>query len=337
MVLRVAVIGCGAIAHAHLPAIHGAPDVEVAGVLDTDLARARAVAAQFGVGVIYDDWAAVLADDDVDVVALLLPHYLHRPFAVEALAAGRHVMCEKPLATTLADCDAMIAAAERAGRALMPCHTRLFEPATPVLRGLIEQGRLGDLYLAQTAGIEPPSIPGVRPWLGQQVGDGVLMAQAIHVAYLLRHLVGPVVEVTCFIGGVKAVALAADDTAVVLLRFAGGAVAEMTATFGQRVGPGEHTVTLHGRDGWACYRVGEGRRTLHVASEHDVATDQPCLIDLPEEPHFQTMWQRFAEAITAGAPPPVTGADGRAAVEIILAAYQAAATGRSVRLPLTSR
>jgi predicted dehydrogenase len=334
MVLRVAVIGCGAIAHAHLPAIHGAPGVEVAGVLDVDLARARALAAQFGVGVVYDDWAAVLADDDVDVVDLLLPHHLHRQYAVEALAAGRHVMCEKPLATTLADCDAMIAAAERAGRALMPCHTRLFEPATPVLRGLIDQRRLGEIYLAQTAGIEPPSIPGARPWLGRQPGDGVLMAQAVHVAYLLRYLVGPVVEVSCFVGAVKAVELAADDTAVVLLRFASGAVAEMTATFGQRVGPGEHTVTLYGRDGWASYRVDESGRTLHIASDHVADGDQPRLIDLPEEPHFQTMWQRFAEAVTAGAPPPVTAADGRAAVEIILAAYQSAAEGRPVRLPL---
>jgi predicted dehydrogenase len=334
MVLRVAVIGCGAIAHAHIPAIHGAPGVEVAGVLDTDGARARAVAARYGIGVIYDDWAAVLQDDDVDVVVLLLPHHLHRAFAVEALAAGKHVMCEKPLATTLADCDAMIDAAARAGRALMPCHTRLFEPATPYLRGLLDRGALGDVYLAQTAGIEPPSTPGARPWLGRQAGDGVLMAQAVHVAYLLRHLVGAVAEVSCFTGGVRVADLAADDTAVVLLRFASGAVAAMTATFGQRIGPHEHVVTLYGCDGWARYAVGDSRRELWVASEHLYGNDQPQVVHLAEEPHFRTMWTAFAQALASGAPPPVTGQDGRAAVEIIVAAYQSAALGRPVRLPL---
>jgi predicted dehydrogenase len=333
MTLRVAVIGCGAIARVHLPAIQGADSVELAGLFDADAERARLVADQFGVERVYESWPALLDDPAVDVVAILLPHHLHADFAVQALEAGKHVMCEKPLAITLADCDRMIAAAERAGRALMPCHTRLFEPATPYLRALLDRGALGDLYLARTMGVEPPSTVGVRPWLGAIPDDGVLMAQAVHVAYLLRHLVGEIVEVSCFTGGVRVVDMTSEDSAAVLLRFAGGAVATMTATFGQRIGPHEHTVTLYGRHGWAEHRLGGGR-DLQVASRTEFGDDAPHLIDLPDEPHFQTMWAAFARAVAAGEPPPVTGHDGRAAVEIILAAYRSAATGRPVRLPL---
>ena len=333
MSLRVGVIGCGAIARTHVPAIQGATGVELAGVFDADAGRARALAAQFGVGTVYESWPALLGDAAVDVVAILLPHHRHADHALAALAAGKHVMCEKPLAITLADCDAMIAAAERAGRALMPCHTRLFEPATPYLRALLDRGALGEIYLARTTGIEPPAIVGVRPWLGAIPDDGVLMAQAVHVAYLLRHLVGEVVEVSCYTGGVKVVDMTAEDSAVVLLRFDSGAVATMTATFGQRVGPQEHSLTLYGRDGWAEYRLSDGRY-LQVATRAEFDDDDAHPVDLPDAPNFQTMWAAFAAAVSAGAPPPVTGQDGRAAVEIILAAYRSAATGRPVRLPM---
>jgi predicted dehydrogenase len=331
MSLRVAIVGCGNIAHAHIPAIQGAAGVEVAGLYDADRTRAEVIAAQFGIGVVYDDWSAVLRDSAVDIVGLLLPHQLHGRFGVEALTAGKHVMCEKPLAVTLAECDALIATAERSQRALMPCHTRLFEPVVPYLRDLLDRGVLGPLYLAQTCGVEPPSTPGVRPWLGSQPGDGVLMAQAVHAAYLLRHLVGPVVEVSCFHGQVKVVDLVADDTSVVLLRFASGAVAEMTATFGQRIGPHEIGTTLYGRDGWATFPAG-GRR-LTIAAEHLFGDDQPHLIEPAAPPNFQAMWSAFAAALATGQPPPVTGADGRAAVAIILAAYRSAASGQPVRLP----
>jgi predicted dehydrogenase len=333
MTLRVAIIGCGAIARVHLPAILGTDGLELVGLFDADAERARLAADRFGVERIFENWPALLAEPTVDIVAILLPHRLHADFAVQALEAGKHVMCEKPLAITLADCDRMIAAAERAERALMPCHTRLFEPATPYLRALLDRGALGDLYLARTMGVEPPATVGVRPWLGAVPDDGVLMAQAVHVAYLLRHLVGEVVEVSCFAGGVRVVDMASEDSAVVLLRFASGAVATMTATFGQRVGPHEHTVTLYGRHGWAEYRIGADR-SLEVASRTEFGDDAPHPIDLPDEPNFQTMWPAFAHSVAASEPPPVTGRDGRAAVEIILAAYRSAATGQPVRLPL---
>ena len=334
MPLQVGVIGCGSIAHAHIPAIQAAPEVEIAGVFDRDPARSAALASQHGIGIVYGSWDELLRDDEVDVVAVLLPHQAHHDIAIAALEAGKHVMCEKPLATTLAECDAMIAAARRAGRALMPCHTRLYEPATAYLSDLLSRRALGDIYLVQTAGIEPPSTVALRPWLGAAPGDGVLMAQAIHVAYLLRYLVGEIVEVQCLAGGVPVVEMVAEDTAVVLARFASGAVAQMTATFGQRIGPTEHVVTLHGRDGWASYQARGDRRRLRVASPAEFRDDQTHTIELSQGPHFHAMWSAFGRAVRAGQAPPVTGEDGRAAVEVILAAYQSAAAGQPARLPL---
>ncbi|NBQ63248.1 MAG: hypothetical protein EBU40_13335 [Proteobacteria bacterium] len=112
--VRVALLGCGAIAQAHLRAIAANPGVvEVAGIYDADRSRAEARAAEFHVAHIYNTWHDVLASD-ADVIAVLLPHDLHAKFAVEVLEAGHHVVVEKPLATTLAECDAILNAAAKA-------------------------------------------------------------------------------------------------------------------------------------------------------------------------------------------------------------------------------
>jgi predicted dehydrogenase len=106
----------------------------------------------------------------------------------------------------------------------------------------------------------------------------------------------------------------------------------MTATFGQRIGPHEITTTLYGHDGWASFPA--GGRQVQVASEHLFGDDAVHQVELSGQPNFQAMWAAFASAVAAGEDPPVTGQDGRAAVEIILAAYQSASTGRPVALPL---
>lgn len=154
--VRVALLGCGAIAQAHLRAIAANPGVvEVAGIYDADRSRAEARAAEFHVAHIYDTWHDVLASD-ADVIAVLLPHDLHAKFAVEVLEAGHHVVVEKPLATTLAECDAILNAAAKAGKRAHPVHNRIYDPGTDAAREFITSGAIGDIFLAQTVGLEPP-------------------------------------------------------------------------------------------------------------------------------------------------------------------------------------
>ena len=342
MSLGVAVVGCGAIANIHVPAILESPSVELVGVYDRDAARARSVSEKYGIPRVYGGWDEVLADPAVDVVDLLLPHDLHRDFAVEALAAGKHAVVEKPLATTLEEIDHMRAAALQAGRYLIPCHTRLYESRTEKMAELLEQGAIGDVYMVQSLGLEPPSTVGIRPWLGSgHGGGGVLMAQSVHIAYLMRHFAGEVAEVSAFRGERRIVQMVDEDTAVVILRFTSGVVGEMLATFGQTVGPYGHAIILYGSEGYLSYGLkwvnDQHVRELFAVSPKLYGDREMHLVEVPDEPRhatFTRMWTDFGAAIADGRPARVTDLDGRKAVEIILAAYHAAGEDRTVRLPL---
>ena len=335
MTIHVAIVGCGAISTAHLRALGSAtePQIAVAGVFDQRRERAEQRAREFGVERVYDSWPEVLGDEAADAVAVLLPHDAHGRFAVEALEAGHHVVVEKPMATSLPECDSMIAAARQAGKRLHPVHNRVYDPATDAAKQFIDEGHIGDVFLAQTLGLEPPQTVSVRPWLATQAGGGgVLLAQAIHVAYLLRWVLGDYAEVACFTGQRKVVEMTAEDTAIALLRFRSGALAELTGTFGLRAGPHEHRITFYGPGGAVDLH---SRRGVTALSERQFGDRE--LHPLLEEPEwdsgFRRMWQDYARGMATGAPTRVTAEDGRRAVELILAAYQSAEERRTVALP----
>lgn len=332
--LAVAIAGCGEISQAHLDAIGQAQGVHVRGVFDLDLARARQRAGEFGVDRVYATWQELLTDDGADVVAVLLPHAAHAQTAVEALEAGHHVVCEKPLATTLDECDRMLAAARRAGKRLFPVHNRVYDRATESVAAFIRDGHIGEVFLAQTVGLEPPRTVSVRPWLGTAAGGGgVLLAQAIHPAYVLRHVLGDVAEVSCFVSARKVVEMTAEDTAVALLRFASGAVAEMTATFGTRAGPYEHGIAFYGPDGYA--EISSRRGVLGISERRFGDTQPHPLMESDDwRGGFVRLWEDYARGIAAGGATRVSGEDARAAVEMILAAYRSAAERRPITLPL---
>src|SRR5690242_13708042 len=116
----------GRMGRGHLRAIAATPDVEVVGVYDENLELARERADAAGVPRVYSGWSELLDDERVQCVGVLLPHDLHEQYSVEALRAGKHVVCEKPLAPTPAECDRMLATATRAGRKLFPVHNRVY-------------------------------------------------------------------------------------------------------------------------------------------------------------------------------------------------------------------
>lgn len=332
--VRVALVGCGAIAQAHLRAVAANPGVlEIAGIYDADRRRAEDRATEFGVGHIYDTWHDVL-DGDADVVAVLLPHDLHAQFAVQVLEAGHHVVVEKPLATTLAECDAILNAAAKVGKRAHPVHNRVYDPGTDVAREFIQSGAIGEVFLAQTVGLEPPQTVSVRPWLGTKAGGGgVLMAQAVHPAYLLRWILGDITEATSISGARKVLDMTSEDTAIAMYRFHTGAIGEMTGTFGLNVGPWDHRVTFYGPDGFVEIGSRDGVRGL--SERHFGDREIHSLIsDLEWGSGFARMWADYAHGFQTGSPTRVSGHDGRAAVEMILAAYQSAQERRTIDVPM---
>jgi predicted dehydrogenase len=270
----------------------------------------------------------------VQCVGVLLPHDVHEQYATEALEAGKHVVCEKALAPTLPECARMLDAARRADRYLLPVHNRVYSPAVEKMQEVVRQDGIGEIFLAQTTGFEAP--PTVQTWLATpRGGGGVLMSQAVHPMYVLRWLLGDVARVSCVFGDRKVVDMTAEDHAVVLLKFANGIAAEMTCTFGIAHGPLDHSITLHGRDG---YLQLSGHR-LHAIAPRLFGDTHMHEIPLPESEFFTAfrgLWEDYARGILEAAPTRQTGEDGQRAVEIVQAAYRSNATGRTIDLPLTS-
>ena len=206
----------------------------------------------------------------------------------------------------------------RAGKRLHPVHNRVYDPASEAVQAFLASGAIGDVFLAQTVGLEPPQTVSVRPWLGTPAGGGgVLLAQAVHPAYVLRWLLGDVAEVACLTAARKVVEMTAEDTAVALLRFRSGAVGEMTGTFGLRAGPYEHGITLYGPEGYVEIHSRRGVQAI-APRRFDDREPHPLLPERGWGEGFTRLWEDYARGFATGSPTRVTDEDGKRAVEIIL-------------------
>jgi predicted dehydrogenase len=331
MPVQIVMAGCGNIAPLHLDAArHAEAGCRYVGALDADAARAEALAERFGLPRVYANWAEALADPDVEAVDLCLPHHLHQPYAVEALAAGKHVLVEKPLAVSVAEADTMIEAARRAGRVLMPVHNWLYVEPTLRAREVIAGGALGEVYLVEVVGIQDPATVAVRPWLERrgEAGGGVAIAQTIHFLYLARYLLGEVRRVAAFTSNKGLAAMQGEATLAMSLEFADGTLGSVTSTFAQGPGSGELRLTVYGTRGLLHDTVSAvdvvapalfGDEDLHTVATAD-----------PGDPlGFTALLGDFSRAVQEGVAPRVTALDGRAALAIVEAAYTAAQRGAS--------
>ncbi len=343
MSINVAVIGAGNISRAHLAALADSSEASVIGIFDADRARADQRASEFGISKVYTTWDELLADSRVEIVGVLLPPDLHHRYAVEALKAGKHVVCEKPMAASLAECDEMIEAARSSGRRLFIVQNRIYSHAYESAREMVVSGALGTVFLAQTTGFEGPNTVWRSPWLATgRGGNGVLMAQSVHPMYTLRWLFGDVDQVSCTMGTRKVIDMVEEDTAIVTLRFGCGVLAEMTATFGLKNGPFDHGIFIYGDEGYVEIRNRSGNPTqpqsLRVLSPRTFGDTDIHDVEVPavagHNTHFRLMWEDYLHSIATGEPARVSDVDGRKAVEVILAAHRSNELGRAVKLPL---
>ncbi len=190
--MRFAIIGIGNIAPIHAAAIRGVSG-ELVAVATRDEGRGRAFAEQHG-GTWYGDYQQLLDDAHPDVVAICTPHDLHEPMTRAAARAGVHVLCEKPMARNVGECDAMIAACAQAGVTLGVTFQGRFEPLSTRLKAALDGGRLGRLLWssANTLWHRTDAYYRSGPWRGSWAheGGGVLINQAIHAIDLLIWLGG---------------------------------------------------------------------------------------------------------------------------------------------------
>jgi predicted dehydrogenase len=327
--VRLAVVGCGAIARrSHLRAFKKIDGVEVVAFASRSLSSAQAAADEWGGegAVVVDDWRSLLDDDGIDAVDICTPNALHREIAVAFADGGRHVLVEKPMATSVDDADAMVAAAARGGVVLMPAQNVRFAGPFAAAREVVAAGRVGSVVGVRAAfGHSGPQdwAPDASWFFDPALaGGGALLDLGVHMIDVLRAvLADEVVEVAAMVHrrpeGV-------DDVAQLLLRFSGGALGTLHASWAARPAP-DHQLTVFGTDGRLHL---DSRTPLTLAP----AVGDPEVVALPDR--ADSPFAAFARAVDHGEAPAVTGVDGRAAVAIACAAYASASSGRFVTVPV---
>jgi predicted dehydrogenase len=341
--LRFGLLGCGAISRQHLQAINALGGARLTAVASRSLERAREAAREWGVAAV-GDIDALLDLRDVDAVVIATPSGLHAEQAIAALRRGKHVVVEKPLSLTLADADAVVAEGRRQNLTVATISQRRFEPATQRLRAMVAGGAFGQLALmiGECLYWREQSYYDSADWRGTVALDGgVLMNQAIHIVDLMRWIGGPVSSVAAQLATVGH-RMETEDTAVVTLQFAGGAVGSIIATtcaapgFKQElrvVGDGG-SVRLNGDQlvEWGLFGGPTEDPREATVSEGDRDASHAWGVDTNS---YIRQYADFVEAIAEGRRPAVTAEDGRNAVQIVTAAYQAASSMTTVRLPGT--
>ncbi len=228
-IVRVGLIGCGNIgARAHAPAYAHIPSAQLVAVCDVNTTRAHAVARATG-ATPYFDYHEVLARDDIDAVDICLPTYLHAAVSVEALRQGKHVLCEKPMAVTLEEADAMITAAREANRVLMIGHVRRFDPRYTTVKHALVQGEIGHLVHVRRAERQHLPFPGDAWYWHPHAGGGIFLDIGVHVTDLFHWYFATEPETIFALGRQirpEAQAARSFDHAVLLITFPDGRIAQ---------------------------------------------------------------------------------------------------------------
>ncbi len=356
--IRTAVIGCGKVGHFHALAFQNSPYSEFVACLGHHPEKTAAFAAQYGVKG-YTDLDTMLREAQVEAVAICTPHPLHAAFAVSCLERGVHVAIEKPLAASLADCDAILEAARR-GKAIGTtiCQRRFYRPSMRV-KDAIDDGKIGKPILGTVnmLGWRDMAYYASDPWRGTWAGEGggVLINQAPHQIDLLLWYMGEVEELYGTWDTLNHPGLEVEDTAAAVIRFKSGAIGNIVVSNSQNPALFGN-VRVHGSngasigvqtDGGAMFVAGMSGITeppvndlWTVAGEEDLlekyqAEDRAFFESIDAIHHFHAVQLNdFLCAILENRSPLITLEDGRRTVELITAIYRSKRDKKPVRFPL---
>ena len=329
--LGFAILGPGRFAEGRIvPALHRAGNCRLVAVVSRERARAEAFAEEHGAAKAYDDLGAALADPEVEAVWVATPHALHREHVEQIAAARRHVLCEKPLATTVEDAAAIVRACRRAGVTLGTGYHLRHHPIHREVRRLVAEGELGEVAGAQAEWSLPPTPPGVSaPWRRdpELAGGGIVTGTGIHAIDLLRFVLDDEVEaVTAMTDAETSPVSPLESRALVMLRFRRGTLATVRCARG--VHAPQNDLVVQGTIGSLVARrtIDEATRgTLEASGAEALLSGVPAGSDM-----YAFQAQAFADAVERGEEPSASGEDGLRLVEITTALYESARSGRTI-------
>jgi UDP-N-acetylglucosamine 3-dehydrogenase len=338
--LKIGVIGCGSIAqHRHLPEYGFNKETELTAVCDINEERANEVAEKYGVQA-FTNYEELLTSTDVDAVSVCTPNYLHAPITIAALNAGKHVLCEKPMATSKEEAEAMIEAAAKSGKKLMIAHNQRFVKSHQKARQLIESGAIGKIYSFRTAfghgGPEGWSVEGKEGWFFQKEKAfvGAMGDLGVHKTDLLRYVLGEeIVEVGAFVETNAKEFADVDDNAVCVLKTENGIIGTLAASWAY-VGTEDNSTIIYGEK--AVLRLEDDPNYSLVVqyANGEVVNYELGKIQSNEEGGQQNshVVEQFVEAVLTDKEPLVTGEEGMKSLAVILAALESNETKKITRV-----
>lgn len=342
--LTAVVIGAGVISeHCHLPG-YAAGGVRVAAVCDLDAARAERAARRFDVPRTYTDWREMLRAERPQVVSICTPNAFHAEQAVAALEAGAHVLCEKPAATSVAAAERMFAAARKADRILMVGQSHRFTPQGLAAKEIVESGRLGHVYHAETSVVSRLGIPGRGAFCSQELsGGGVLLDNGVHALDQALWLLGspPALRVSAHVGryfGDRPEVVRAsggswdperfdvDDFAVVYVSLDGGRSLILRSAWAAHIDePAPLHTSLLGTDAG----LSTAQMTLCSFTESGPVTEP---IEVSPHSHYEREMAHWVAVIRGDAEPVVREHETLTVQRILAAAYASSSGAREVIL-----
>lgn len=347
MTLKIGLIGCGGITHAHVEGWKTVADrAQIVAMADVSPDAMQARMAQLGATVkSYRDYHELLADPEVDAVDISLPHHLHREAIVAAAQAGKHLMTEKPLCLSLDEANDIAAAVKQAGITMMAAHNQLFFPAVQQAKQMIMKGDLGQIYMIHSFDCSARRRPlaadkgqwgqtGVAfadTWRSDptKMGGGEYIDTGYHPTYRLLFLAGQTpVEVSAMMGTYR-LPLKEEDTANVMLKFADGSMGHVFTSWAMPA-PGSRPI-LFSVTGEAGQLWGEIDRLYY----QPVGFQQPAVVEYPGWNYgksFGAEIAHFVEAVTQGFEPLHSVTEATDTLRIIMAAYEATDSNRIVKL-----
>ncbi len=343
--LRVGLVGTGAIARGtHLPGWANVANAKVVSCFDIDLSRAETMAAEFKIPTVCKSLKEMLSDKSIDVIDICTPNYDHKPTALAAFAAGKHVYCEKPMALTGKEGASMVAAAKKAGKKLMIGLHNRFRGEVECIKDMVDAGKLGNIYYSRSYSIRRRGVPS---WgvFGQKKlqGGGPLIDIGVHSIDMAWYLMGKPKPVSVSgqyyetIGKTPGHIGAfgpwdwstydVEDFAVALVRFEGGQTMMIESAF--------------------CVNLSEEKFSAEIVGDKGGASISPLKITLEEngylmectpqfvkdrrQPHGAAI-AGFAEALLEDKPVPIPGEEALIVQKVIDGLYKSSQTGREVRI-----
>lgn len=345
--MRIAIVGAGWAGERQVQAIrelaaNGSSDIEIACLVDNDPAFLASKAAELGIERTFTDWRDALRDPGVDAVSICLPHAVHTAAAIDAARAGRHVLCEKPLAMTVREADTMLAAARRAGVVLYVAESASYEPRAVFLRELVASGRhLGELVSAAVKSgfrMDRWSYPGRRAWLADPRlgGTGTWMLHGIHTVGALRYVLGEVRSVHAREHHASDFPTPeVEGTVHALLEMESGVLVSLVQTCESHIPEamlgyelyGTQAVVRASRDTWEVFPSASGDQVAGSGEATPPAPYPPLPLS-----SYALEVQAFAECVEGRATGFTTGESERRSLAVIEAGYRSLKTGRTVRV-----